>query len=118
MLKLKEGVTGFVYNTTHGFIKTSFTQPTMGMMLTDEDDMFVDDENVNELFEIKSQEQLEQDDEGLSEVLVWIDMPGTETKGWPIGAGMKKASNGLQWCEVGESVTNAVYMYIRIYVYM
>lgn len=75
MLKLKDGVTGFVYCSVHGYIKTIITQPISGKfaIAVGENDVFVDDENVNKLFEVTSQEQLEQDDERLSDVLVWID---------------------------------------------
>ena len=74
MLKLKDGVTGFVYCSINGYVKAVITRPISGEVVTGGDDMFVDDDNVNELFEIKSQEQLEQSDEGLSDVLVWVNI--------------------------------------------
>ena len=74
MLKLKDSVTGFVYESQHGYVKSIITQPISGLIVIDDDDMFVDDENVNELFEIESQEQLQQSDEGLNEVLVWVNI--------------------------------------------
>jgi hypothetical protein len=38
-----------------------------------EDEVLVDNDSVNELFEITSKEGLENDVEGLNEVLEWID---------------------------------------------
>jgi len=74
MLKLKEGVTGFIYDSVHGFVKTVFTKPINAeLMLIDEDDiLFSNNEIVNELFEIDSKEDLEKDVEGLNEVLEWV----------------------------------------------
>jgi hypothetical protein len=73
---LKDGVTGFVYESQHGYVKSIITHPIEGKMVLvcDEDDMFVDNENVNNLFEITSQEQLEQSDEGLDKVLMWVNI--------------------------------------------
>jgi hypothetical protein len=74
MLKLKDGVTGFIYEGIHGFVKTVFTKPiNPGLMLVNEDDVLVDNDNANELFEITSKEGLENDVEGLNEVLEWVD---------------------------------------------
>lgn len=74
MLKLKDGVTGFIYCSINGYVKSAITKPILGEVITSGDDVFIDNENVNELFEIKSQEQLEQSDEGLNDVLVWVNM--------------------------------------------
>jgi hypothetical protein len=74
MLKLKDSVTGFVYESQHGYVKSIITQPISGPIVAGEDDIFVDNENVNNLFEITSQEQLQQSDEGLNKVLVWVNI--------------------------------------------
>jgi hypothetical protein len=43
------------------------------IVLNDDDYVFVYNENVNNLFEISSKEELENDEEGLSEVLEWVN---------------------------------------------
>ena len=74
MVKLKSEFTGFIYDSIYGSIKTVFTKPINAeLMLVDEDDMLVDNNNVNELFGITSKEGLENDEEGLNEVLEWVD---------------------------------------------
>jgi hypothetical protein len=74
MLKLKNEVTGFIYDSVYGSIKTVFTKPINAeLMLVDEDDMLIVNENVNELFEITSKDGLENDEEGLNEVLEWVE---------------------------------------------
>ena len=75
MLKLKEGVTGFIYNSVYGFVETVFTKPINAeLMLIGEDYILVsNNEIVNELFEIDSKEDLEKDVEGLNEMLEWVD---------------------------------------------
>ena len=73
MVKLKNEVTGFIYNSVYGYIKTTFTEPISSYLLVDEDDMLVVNENVNELFPFSSKEDLEDDVEGLVEVLEWVD---------------------------------------------
>lgn len=73
MVKLKNEVTGFIYDSVYGYIKTIFTEPISSYLLVDEDDMLVVNENVNELFPFSSKEDLEDDVEGLVEVLEWVD---------------------------------------------
>ena len=73
MVKLKNEVTGFIYDSVYGYIKTTFTEPISSYLLVDEDDMLVVNENVNELFPFSSKEDLEDDVEGLVEVLEWVD---------------------------------------------
>ena len=75
MLKLKEEVTGFIYNSVYGFVETVFTKPiNTELMLIGEDYILVsNNEIVNELFEIDSKEDLEKDVEGLNEMLEWVD---------------------------------------------
>ena len=73
MLKLKENVFGFVYDSCHGTIVEVCTEyvDVENIVLNDDDYVFVYNENVNNLFEISSKEDLENDEEGLSEVLEW-----------------------------------------------
>jgi len=73
MVKLKNEVTGFIYDSVYGYVKTTFTEPISSYLLVDEDDMLVVNENVNELFPFSSKEDLEDDVEGLVEVLEWVD---------------------------------------------
>jgi hypothetical protein len=75
MLKLKDGVTGFVYDSMYGIIIEICTEyvDVENIVLNDDDYVFVYNENVNNLFEISSKEELEYDEEGLSEVLEWVN---------------------------------------------
>jgi len=75
MLKLKEGVTGFVYDSMYGTIIEICTEyvDIENIVLNDDDYVFVYNENVNNLFEISSKEELENDEEGLSELLEWVN---------------------------------------------
>ena len=74
MLKLKKEVKGFIYNSEIGNIVITFTgkKGEKDWCNWGEDDVFVDNENVNELFEITSKEELENDIEGLNKVLDWV----------------------------------------------
>ena len=78
MLKLKENVFGFIYDSIHGNVTKIFTEPLsrekieMINEIIDEDDvLFLDNETINVLFEILSKEDLEKDEEGLNQVLEW-----------------------------------------------
>ncbi len=75
MLRLKSEFTCFIYDSIYGSIKTVFTKPFNRelVMLVDENDTLIDNDNVNRLFEIASKEELENDVEGLNEVLEWVD---------------------------------------------
>jgi hypothetical protein len=79
MLKLKDNVTGFIYEGIHGYVKKTFNdnlteKEIKGInRVLGEDDVLVDNDNVNELFEITSKEGLENDVEGLNEVLEWVN---------------------------------------------
>ena len=74
MLKLKKEVKGFIYDSEIGNIVITFTgrKGEEDWCNWGEDDVFVDNENVNELFEITSKEGLENDVEGLNKVLDWV----------------------------------------------
>ena len=85
MLKLKEGVTGFIYDSQFGSVENVFTEflnedqikgirmsrNEWGVFFTKEDDF-------DELFEIASKEGLENDCEGLNKVLEWVDSTAPE----------------------------------------
>jgi GTPase SAR1 family protein len=75
MLKLKENVNGFVYDSIYGTIVEVCTEyvDVENIVLNDDDYVFVYNENVNDLFDISSKEDLENDEEGLSKVIEWVD---------------------------------------------
>jgi hypothetical protein len=76
MLRLKEHITGFIYDSTCGEIEKIFLTPINEDEAWDflmDDDVLVTNENVNELFEITSPEQLDNNEEGLLVVMEWID---------------------------------------------
>ncbi len=75
MVKLKNEVTGFIYDSVYGYVKTVFNQPiNENLILTSEDDvLFSDNETINEMLTFDCREDLESDVEGLNEVLEWVD---------------------------------------------
>ena len=74
MLKLKDGVTGFIYDSCYGKVTTIFTEPVnIFSIQTTEDDVFIDNDFVNELFECKSNQQIQNCGEGLEKVLEWVN---------------------------------------------
>lgn len=74
MLKIKNGVTGFIYDSMHGYVSEIFTEPIDEKMRLSEDELlFTNIDEVNDMFEITSKEILEENgDDGLNEVLEWI----------------------------------------------
>jgi len=79
MVKLKSEITGFIYENQFGTVTKTFTENFSDKELEliskviGEYDMWIDNSNVNELFEIPSKESLENDEEGLNKVLEWVD---------------------------------------------
>lgn len=75
MVKLKNEVTGFIYDSVYGYVKTVFNQPiNENLILASEDDvLFSDNETINEMLTFDCKEDLENDVEGLNEVLEWVD---------------------------------------------
>lgn len=78
MLKLKENVTGFIYDSCYGHITKIYTESLseekikiINEVLDEDDILFTDNESINDMFEISSKEDLENDEESLSEVLEW-----------------------------------------------
>ena len=70
MLKLKENVSGFIYDSCHGKVTQIFSNPVNVFTLqVAEDEVFVDNDFVNELFEITNHQHLQNCGEGLDLVL-------------------------------------------------
>jgi hypothetical protein len=76
MVQLKQGITGFIYDSSNGNIKnittTEVDMKTVKQML-DEDDVYITDQDANELFMFESEESLQNSYEKLYEVLEWVD---------------------------------------------
>jgi len=80
MVKLKNGVTGFTYDSCYGNVQEIFTQPLtekeiklIERVLSEDDVLFTSDSSLSDMFEFDSKEDLENDVEGLNEVLEWVD---------------------------------------------
>ena len=80
MVKLKDGVTGFTYDSCYGNVQEIFTQPLtekeiklIERVLSEDDVLFTSDSSLSDMFEFDSKEDLEKDVEGLNEVLEWVD---------------------------------------------
>ena len=76
MVRLKQGITGFIYDSSNGNIKnittTEVDMKTVKQML-DEDDVYITDQDANELFMFESEESLQNSYEKLYEVLEWVE---------------------------------------------
>jgi len=76
MVRLKQGITGFIYDSSNGTIKNITTievdMKTVKQML-DEDDVYITDQDADELFMFESEESLQNSYEKLYEVLEWVD---------------------------------------------
>ena len=80
MVKLKNGVTGFIYDSCYGNVQETFTEPLtekeiklIEKVLSNDDVLFTDNEGINSMFEFECKEDLENDVEGLNEVLEWVE---------------------------------------------
>jgi hypothetical protein len=80
MVKLKENVFGFTYDSEYGNVQKIFTQPLtekeiklINEVLSEYDVLFTDNEDINSMFEFDCKEDLESDVEGLNEVLEWVN---------------------------------------------
>ena len=80
MVKLKNGVTGFTYDSEYGNVQKIFNQPLtekeiklIEKVLNEDDVLFTDNEDINSMFEFECRENLENDVEGLNEVLEWVE---------------------------------------------
>jgi hypothetical protein len=80
MVKLKNGVTGFTYDSCYGNVQEIFTQPLtekeiklIERVLSEDDILFTNNDSLSDMFEFDSKEDLEKDVEGLNDVLEWVD---------------------------------------------
>jgi hypothetical protein len=80
MVKLKNGVTGFTYDSYYGNVQEIFTQPLtekeiklIERVLSEDDVLFTSNDSLSDMFEFDSKEDLEKDVEGLNDVLEWVD---------------------------------------------
>lgn len=75
MVKFKENVTGFVYNSINGDIMEIFTEPIPDNIRVYSEDfgLFDDIESINDMFEFESKEDLESDEEGFNKILEWVE---------------------------------------------
>ena len=80
MVKLKNEVTGFIYESCHGYVKNIFTKPqtqididVINMFIDEDDVLFTDNEDINNMFEFECKEDLENNEEGLNKVLEWVE---------------------------------------------
>jgi hypothetical protein len=78
MLKFKEGVKGFIYDSVDGGITKVFNKVLSAdeailitEVIDDDSILFLDEEAINEIFTIDCEEDLS--DDQLSRVLDWID---------------------------------------------
>jgi len=72
MIKFKENVTGFIYDSINGDIMEIFTEPIpKNIRLSDDEILFVpeDIDDIIDMFCIESKEDLN----GLEEVLEWVE---------------------------------------------
>ena len=76
MVRLKQGITGFIYDSSNGIIKNITTievdMKTVEQMLG-EDDVYITDQDADELFMFESEESLQNSYEKLYEVLEWVN---------------------------------------------
>jgi hypothetical protein len=79
MLEFKENVFGFIYDSSLGSVKKIYNRQLteneielINEVLSEDDVLLTNIENVRELFEITSKEHLKSDEEGLNEVLDFV----------------------------------------------
>ena len=79
MVKLKNEVKGFIYDTCYGQVKKVFTDlteqevKTINRVLSEDDMLITESDDLNELFEFETEERLKNDTESLNEVLEWCE---------------------------------------------
>jgi hypothetical protein len=80
MLEFKENVFGFVYDSSIGNVKkiynkqlTEYEIELINEVLDEDDVLFTNIEDIREMFEITSKEDLEDDEEGFNEVFNFED---------------------------------------------
>ena len=84
MLKLKNGVSGFIYDSCHGFVTKVYYEPltedkieTINEVIDDSSMLFTNDDDINNAFEFEvnleeGEELVLSEEEGLNEVIEWI----------------------------------------------
>jgi hypothetical protein len=79
MVKLKSEVKGFIYDTCYGQVKKVFNSlteqevKTINRVLSEDDMLITESDDLNELFEFETEERLKNDTESLNEVLEWCE---------------------------------------------
>jgi hypothetical protein len=79
MVKLKSEVKGFIYDTCYGQVKKVFTDlteqevKTINRVLSEDDMLITESDDLNELFEFETEDSLKNDTESLNEVLEWCE---------------------------------------------
>lgn len=79
MVKLKNKVKGFIYDTCHGQVKKVFTElteqeiKTINKVLSEDDMLITESDDLNELFEFETEDQLKNDHESLNKVFMWCE---------------------------------------------
>lgn len=79
MVKLKSEVKGFIYDTCYGQVKKVFNDlteqeiKTINKVLSEDDMLITESDDLNELFEFETEEKLKNDTESLNKVLEWCE---------------------------------------------
>ena len=80
MLKFKENVFGFIYDSSLGSVKKIYNRQLteneielIEEVLSEDDVLFISIHIINEIFNIESKEDLDYDEEGLNEVFDFVD---------------------------------------------
>lgn len=79
MVKLKNEVKGFIYDTCYGQVKKVFNDlteqeiKTINKVLSEDDVLITESDDLNELFEFETEEKLKNDTESLNKVLEWCE---------------------------------------------
>ncbi len=80
MLKFKENVFGFIYDSSIGNVKKIYNRQLteneielIEEVLSEDDVLFISIHIINEIFNIESKEDLDYDEEGLNEVFDFVD---------------------------------------------
>ena len=79
MVKLKNEVKGFIYDTCYGQVKKVFNDlteqeiKTINKVLSEDDMLITESDDLNELFEFETEEKLKNDTESLNKVLEWCE---------------------------------------------
>ena len=79
MVKLKSEVKGFIYDTCYGQVKKVFNSlteqevKTINRVLSEDDMLITESDDLNELFEFETEDQLKNDHESLNKVFMWCE---------------------------------------------